>query len=164
MASVAVILDAAVRPRTLLIKRADLTGDPWSGQVAFPGGKAQPEDRTVRDTAIREALEEVGVDLLRDGEFMGYFDSFRTHTGSMDVIPSLFTLKSEVSVVANAEVSSYKWIDILSLTSPASVTAHRLEFSGETMNMPAYRIDDYVVWGLTHRIISSLLGDAKASG
>ena len=163
MASVAVILEKAESPRILLIKRADISGDPWSGQVAFPGGKSQSGDLTAMGTAIREAREEVGVDLRRDGVFLGYFESFRTHTGMMDVIPSVFLLKKPVTIEANAEVSSYRWVELLSLLSPESKSVHELGFPERALSMPAYRIGDYIVWGLTHRILSSLLGDAPSS-
>lgn len=163
LASVAVILEKPESPKILLIKRAEISGDPWSGQVAFPGGKSQYGDQAARDTAIREAREEVGIDLHVDGEFLGYFESFRTHTGTMEVIPSVFLLKNPVALEANAEVSSYRWVELLSLLSPESKSVHELRFSGKTLSMPAYRVGDYVVWGLTHRILSSLLGDTPPS-
>ena len=47
----------------LLIERAHQDGDPWSGQMAFPGGRRELQDETVLDTAIRETAEEIGVHL-----------------------------------------------------------------------------------------------------
>ena len=64
-ASVALIVRDRRLPSVLLIRRAERTGDPWSGQVAFPGGKKQEGDLTARDTAVRETMEEVGIDLSR---------------------------------------------------------------------------------------------------
>jgi len=157
VASVAIILDGREDPKTLLIKRANRPGDPWSGQVAFPGGKAQNKDKTVRETATREAREEVGLDLDRDGDFLGYFESFRTHTGTMDVVPSVFLLRNLGEVRPNGEVSSYRWAPLRELFSPEARTVYTLSFWNETQDMPAYRVGDYIVWGLTHRILSSLI-------
>ncbi|RKP13650.1 hypothetical protein BJ684DRAFT_15978 [Piptocephalis cylindrospora] len=63
----------------LYIVRATSRADPWSGQVAFPGGKADPEDVSDQATAEREAFEEVGLD-LRSSDF--------SHVGSLDEIPT----------------------------------------------------------------------------
>ena len=65
-ASVALILDTGgSEPRVLFIERARKKSDPWSGQIAFPGGNRDPEDVDIMDTALRETREEVGVTLNR---------------------------------------------------------------------------------------------------
>ena len=53
-------------PEALFIKRASRVGDRWTGHVALPGGKRDPEDKDDRDVAIRESLEEIGLDLTTD--------------------------------------------------------------------------------------------------
>ncbi|MDV3293024.1 MAG: CoA pyrophosphatase [Nitrososphaerales archaeon] len=158
LAGVSVIIDKRPEPRMFLIKRAERQGDPWSGQVAFPGGKMKEGDRTARQTAVRETIEEAGVDLARHADFLGYFGSFRTHTGNMEVIPSVFHLKGEVKVMPNEEVSSYRWVGLDEFLAPRSRSTYRVEADGVALNVPAYALGDYVVWGLTQRIISSLLG------
>jgi len=158
LAGVSVIIDGEVEPRTLLIRRANRQGDPWSGQVAFPGGRMQKGDSSALQTAIRETREEVGLDLSRDAEFLGYFGSFLTHTGDMEVVPSVFLMKRTREVVPNGEISGYRWIPFDSFLSPSSRSTYRFKAGGHSREMPAYIVGDYVVWGLTHRIISSLLG------
>jgi 8-oxo-dGTP pyrophosphatase MutT (NUDIX family) len=54
-------------PELLFIKRAEYEGDPWSGQIAFPGGRAEERDGSLAETAIRETREETGIDLAREG-------------------------------------------------------------------------------------------------
>ncbi len=158
LAAVSVIIDGDDSPRTLLIKRAERPNDPWSGQVAFPGGKMIESDGSVRQTAIRETREELGVDLSRDADFAGYYVPFRTHTGDMEVVPVVFLLKREVKVVPNQEVSGYRWVGLDALLSARATSSYHLETGSASRDTPAYKIGDYVVWGLTQRIVSSLLG------
>ena len=156
-ASVAVTLNGPESPSVLLIKRADRVGDPWSGQVAFPGGKAQDGDGTLKETAIRETREEVGIDLGQDADFLGYLTPFRTRTGTLDVFPAVFLLKKKVEVRSNEEVSSYRWVKLEKLTAEHVRSSYRVDVGGQTREIPALLVDGYVVWGLTHGIISSLL-------
>lgn len=158
LAAVSVIIDERPEPRIFLIKRAERQGDPWSGQVAFPGGKMTAGDRSAMQTAVRETMEEVGVDLARDADFLGYFGSFRTHKGNMDVIPSVFLLRTEVKVSTNEEVSGHRWVGLDELLSTKSRSKYRFEANGIPRDVSAFVLGDYVVWGLTQRIISSLLG------
>lgn len=162
LAAVAIILDIRSSPRTLLIKRAERHGDPWSGQVAFPGGKMARGDTSARDTAVRETKEELSLDLSKDSSFLGYYRPFRTHTGEMDVIPAVFQLMRDVRVVPNTEVSEYAWVELTKFLLPRSASTYRFKAGAASMEMPAFVIGDYVVWGLTHRILSSLLGEASA--
>ena len=162
-ASVSIILRGEENPMTLLIKRAEKVGDPWSGQIAFPGGKARSGEATLKETAIRETGEEVGIDLAISAEFLGYFGPFKTHTGTMAVTPSVFKLKEEVEVTPNREVASHRWVEIKSLLAPRARSTLRIPFQGGERDFPALRVEDYVVWGLTYRIISSLFGTESHS-
>ena len=156
-AAVSMMIRDRESPSVLLIKRADHEGDPWSGQIAFPGGKVQQGDCTAKDTAMRETLEEVGIDLRGSARFLGYGAVETTHTGNLDVIPSVFEMKSAVEVTPNAEVASYRWVSLAELLSPASRSSYRLEYQGRSVEMPAFTTGGYVVWGLTRRILSSVL-------
>ena len=160
-AAVSIVVRDRQSPSVLLIKRAEHPSDPWSGQIAFPGGKMQSGDRTARDTAIRETLEEVGIDLGKAAEFLGYAAVTTTHTGTMDVVPSVFILKEGVEVKANEEVASYRWVDLEDLLAPVAGSVHRLEFNGKVVEMPAYVVGDYEVWGLTYRILSLFLSEPE---
>ncbi|MDG6909243.1 MAG: CoA pyrophosphatase [Nitrososphaerota archaeon] len=161
-AAVSVIIRDRESPGVLLIQRADRAGDPWSGQIAFPGGKTQPGDRTPRDTAIRETFEEVGVDLNRSGGFLGYGEVTTTHTGAMDVVPAVFELRGEVEVKLNEEAASYRWVGLHELFSPAARSVYELGTQLGGAKLPAYRVGGYVVWGLTYRILDALFGDSQA--
>jgi 8-oxo-dGTP pyrophosphatase MutT (NUDIX family) len=157
LASVAVILRDSSDPAILMIKRAERWEDPWSGHIAFPGGKWQEGDRIVKEIAVREAREEIGIDLEKSAKFLGYFGKFRTHTLSMDVIPSVFLLESDVAEVnLNAEVSSYRWVDLKVLADPLSQSVQVVKRVETTLETPAFVIGDYLIWGLTYRILSAL--------
>lgn len=158
-AAVSMIVRDRQNPSVLLIKRAERPGDPWSGQIAFPGGKMQSGDKTARDTAVRETMEEVGIDLDVKAEFLGYGGVTTTHTGTMDVVPSVFMLKEGVEVSPNDEVASYRWVDLEDLLELRARSTYELEFEGKSVGMPAFVVGDYVVWGLTYRILSSLIGE-----
>ncbi|MGE5727301.1 MAG: NUDIX hydrolase, partial [Gemmatimonas sp.] len=58
----------------LMIERARYAGDPWSGHIAFPGGRRELRDATLLDTALRETREETGIDLLTFGRVLGALD------------------------------------------------------------------------------------------
>lgn len=158
VAGVAVVVTDEAESSTLLIKRAERSGDPWSGQVAFPGGKFEHGDTSLRETAVREAKEEVGLDLRLGSEFLGYAGAFRTHLGSMDVFPSVFLLRSRSEINPNEEVTSFKWVPWSRITDPSAITSFRVHGEGTDLEMPALKVDDYVIWGLTHRILTTLLG------
>ncbi len=164
MASVAVVLDGTPPPRVLLIKRAERIGDPWSGQVAFPGGKSQEGDGSLRQTAVRETREELGLDLSGGSRFLGYFRTFRTHTGTMDVVPSVFSLEEEARLTPNGEVSAYFWAELGRLSSPDAAAVYRRERADGAVDMPAFRVGGHVVWGLTYRILSDLIQGGQPSG
>jgi 8-oxo-dGTP pyrophosphatase MutT (NUDIX family) len=156
-AAVSLILRDRQFPSVLLIKRAERPGDPWSGQIAFPGGKMQKGDNRPLDTAIRETMEEVGVDLGSGAEFLGYAPMATTHTGNMEVVPAVFMLKGSVEIQPNEEVASYRWVDLEDLAAPETKTTYRLNYDKGSVEVPALRVDDYVVWGLTQRILNSVL-------
>lgn len=158
-ASVAVIVRDRQIPSVLLIRRAESAGDPWSGQVAFPGGKMQEGDKSARDTAMRETMEEVGIDLGRSAEFLGYGGVATTHTRTMEVVPSVFELKKSVEVKPNGEVASFRWVELDELLRPSARSIYGIDRDGGMVDMPAYAVGDYVVWGLTYRILSTFLED-----
>ena len=99
----------------LLIRRAEREGDPWSGQVAFPGGRVSAADVSFEETARRETSEEVGIDLSSTtAAFLGYMREFRARTKDVVVIPSVFKLGADSPVTLNKEVASYEWVPLRS--------------------------------------------------
>ena len=145
---------------TLLIRRADHPQDPWSGQMAFPGGRAEPGDEDLRSTAIRETAEEIGVDLATGAECLGMLDEVRAMARmrpvSLTILPFVFRLKGPVEPAPSSEVRSVHWIplDLLLAAERRSVMDYVQE--GATLQFPCLRVEDVVIWGLTYRMLVGL--------
>ncbi|MCB9598717.1 MAG: CoA pyrophosphatase, partial [Sandaracinaceae bacterium] len=111
-AAVAAILRDRSGPEILFIKRADSPGDPWSGHMAFPGGRRDPGDETLVHTARRETLEEVGLDLGAHGEILGPLDDVPTHTTGLVVRPYVWTIVGSPELIPNREVAATEWVSL----------------------------------------------------
>src|SRR5262249_51361103 len=105
-------------PELLMIKRAELEGDPWSGHIACPGGRMDPGDRDLEQTAIRETWEETGVDLARDGRVLGTLDDISPRTPTLPPIiirPFVAVVKPDVEITQSAEVAEVFWVPLLAI-------------------------------------------------
>jgi len=149
----------------LLIRRADRQGDPWSGQMAFPGGHHDERDPDLLATAMRETLEEVGLD-LREHELIGALDEHpATYQGvftGMVIAPFVFALKSDVELRPNYEVASVLWAPLGQMARGELDVHHELRRGNETMRLPGYGLGPHVVWGLTHRMLRNLFESLAA--
>ncbi|MDA4114481.1 MAG: CoA pyrophosphatase [Thaumarchaeota archaeon] len=141
----------------LLIKRADRQGDPWSGDIAFPGGRVEAEDTSFSAAAVREAREEVGVDLAANARFLGYMAPFQARRRGIWVVPSVFLITGAVAVERNSEVSSYMWVPIREILAHENRSTYSIELGDDKRSFPSFNLQGYVVWGLTERILSSLV-------
>ena len=156
-AAVAVILrDGAQGIEGLFIRRAEHPQDPWSGQMAFPGGRAAPGDADLRATAIRETREEIGVDLATAAEPLGGLDEVRAmaRMRPMDlaITPFVFRLHRPFDPVLSDEVRSVHWLPLGELLGTARRSTMDYAHQGESMQFPCLRIDEIVIWGLTYRM------------
>lgn len=147
-------------PELLFIKRADYPGDPWSGQVAFPGGREEPGDLSLADTAARETHEETGIDLMRDGTFIGTLDDLRPRINRLpDVIvrPYVVLLDRYEPLVLSNEVALAFWIPLEALKAADSWRETPILARGVQINTRAFHHDGHLVWGMTERILGQLL-------
>ena len=157
LAGVAVILGPWKEPKILLMKRAERKGDPWSGQVALPGGRVQSNDKSMKNTAVRETREEMGIDLDKNSTFLGYMGLFRARTKGMRVVPSVFRTNKKLRISTNAEIASYRWVPLVAFLSEEARSLHSIDRQDTKLTFPAYIFDGYLIWGLTERIISNLV-------
>ena len=147
-------------PELLFIKRADYPGDPWSGQVAFPGGREEPGDTTLADTAARETREETAIDLSRDGTFIGTLDDLRPRINRLpDVIvrPYVVLLDRYEPLILSQEVALAFWIPLSALKEAESWRETQVLARGVQVNTRAFHHDGHIVWGMTERILGQLL-------
>lgn len=162
LASVALVLRSGDGgSEVLIIRRAPLERDPWSGHMALPGGRMEPEDASLLDTAVRETREEVGMDLAGRGRTLGRLDRVEPssrHLPTLTVVPFVFEVPPASSArVASPEVAAFYWVPLAHLTDPGNRTVHRFHRNGRERVFPAIQVGGSPVWGLTHRILSDFL-------
>jgi 8-oxo-dGTP pyrophosphatase MutT (NUDIX family) len=136
----------------LVIKRAEKADDPWSGHMALPGGGWEPGDKDVYDTARRETLEEIGVD-LDEGRLLGRLDDMGPRSAGRELVVStvVVALDAEPRSLQKQEVAEAFWVPVDQLVDEHVEIP---DFPGE---WPAFTYKDrYVIWGLTHRILTQL--------
>jgi 8-oxo-dGTP pyrophosphatase MutT (NUDIX family) len=143
----------------LLIRRAERSGDPWSGHMALPGGRQEPGDVDLLATVVRETREEVGFSLNRN-DLVGRLNDVVPRTPVLPPIavrPFVFLPSSRPHVTLNTEVASARWVSLSDLIAPGVHHDVRLEIAGLHRDVPAYQLEDAIVWGMTERILTSLL-------
>jgi 8-oxo-dGTP pyrophosphatase MutT (NUDIX family) len=147
----------------LMIKRADYEGDPWSGHVALPGGRREPDDLSLERTAIRETWEETAIDIERDGVVLGALDEVSPRTPTVRrviVRPFVAAVAPDVAVVESPEVAAAFWVPLTALRATAAWITAEVTAHGQSLSVPAFTHGEYVVWGLTERILRSFLAVA----
>jgi 8-oxo-dGTP pyrophosphatase MutT (NUDIX family) len=160
-AAVALILrDGTAGIELLFVRRAEHPQDPWSGQMAFPGGRREPEDAELRVTAVRETAEEIGVDLASGAELLGALDELRAvaRMRPLDLVisPFVFRLAGAGALRLGEEVVSAHWLALDELLGDARRSWLDYPHGSETLRFPCLRFEDLVIWGLTYRMFSSL--------
>lgn len=157
VAAVAIIIDPKRdKGSVLLIRRVERAGDPWSGQVAFPGGRKSHADDSVLETAIRETSEEVGI-RLSEHEDLGALPPLPTRILRIVVAPVVFLLRNDVTVRLNNEVKEVFWVPLQFLQG-VEPEQNEVKVDSRKMIVDSYVYEGRVVWGLTYRIINMLLG------
>ncbi|MBL8607239.1 MAG: CoA pyrophosphatase [Myxococcales bacterium] len=161
-AAVAAILrDGSDGAEVLLIKRAEREGDPWSGQMAFPGGRRDPSDRDLLATAVRETLEEVGLDLDAGGKLVGPLPDTPTHKTGLVVRPYVFTVTGDPPLAYSPEVAHTVWAPLGPFARGERKTTYSVMHEGAKWTLPGYLVGDEVVWGLTYRFLQSLFEELE---
>jgi 8-oxo-dGTP pyrophosphatase MutT (NUDIX family) len=144
----------------LFIKRAEYEGDPWSGQIAFPGGRAEERDASLAETAIRETREETGIDLAREGMMVGRLDDLRPRAVRLPAImvrPFVALLDRSAPLVLSSEVALSFWLPFAALTRAEAWHDDTVSASGIQIDARVFRHQEHVIWGMTERILAQLL-------
>jgi 8-oxo-dGTP pyrophosphatase MutT (NUDIX family) len=161
-AAVALVLREGTSGLELLfIKRAEHEGDPWSGQIGFPGGRAEPHDEDLVATAVRETLEETSLDLEREGARLGALDEVqalaRGRPLDLVIAPFVFGLRGRHAGAPNHEVVSLHWLPLSTLLDPATRSSMPYQHGDVRLELPCLRAAGLVIWGLTFRMFESFV-------
>ena len=165
LAQAAVALVVAPDPFSILfIKRATRAGDPWSGQMALPGGMVARADADLKETAVRETLEEVAI-ALDAARYLGQLDDVAPRTPDLPplmVRPFLFVLPRRATPrPCSEEVEEALWLPVADLVRPGVYRAVSLTIKGTVRLFPGYQVGPNLVWGLTERIVTPLFRSLK---
>jgi len=164
-AAVAVVL----RPDgdLLLIQRSIKAGDPWSGHMAFPGGRAEPHDDDLKATAMRECQEEVGLDLT-DARLLGRLDdnispARQNRPPRLIISAFVFAITDPLPVLTpNHEVADTLWLGLSRFVAEEARGTMPFRWKGHDVTLPEVRLEGSHVWGLTLRIIDDLCARVRA--
>jgi 8-oxo-dGTP pyrophosphatase MutT (NUDIX family) len=151
-----VLLEGQQGLEILIIKRAERGDDPWSGQIALPGGRYGAGDLDLEATAVRETREETGVD-LSGAERLGALDDLHPRTSLLPPVvvrPFVFALTRRATLVPSDEVQRAFWLPLARLSEPGVRREVTLTLRGGTHTLPAYLVDDDLIWGMTERILT----------
>jgi 8-oxo-dGTP pyrophosphatase MutT (NUDIX family) len=152
--------NAVARDLDVLLQRRAATLSSHAGQIAFPGGRLEPTDSDAAAAAVREAVEETGLDPT-GVDVLGTLTPFPVPVSNHLVIPvpAWWSRPSEVAAVDHAETVETFRVPVADLVDPANraMTEHR--FQGDVYRSPAFAVDGRVVWGFTAIVLSRMFED-----
>lgn len=167
-AAVALVVRHRGELELLLIRRAERAGDPWSGHIAFPGGRRASGDTDLAGTALREAQEETGIDFREVGVLLGTLDEVEPGSRRLPALvvsPHVVAVPPTIEPVPDrAEVEHARWARLSALREESAATWIRIPADGLVKRFPAIAYEDYTIWGLTYRILQQFLEVAGAAG
>jgi 8-oxo-dGTP pyrophosphatase MutT (NUDIX family) len=163
-AAVAVILrDSGQGAQVLLALRAHREGDPWSGDMAFPGGRVDAADEaSASRAACRETQEEVGLRITREhgiGRLNDRLTLDHRRRAPMVVSPFVYRLEQRITPVLNHEIAATRWLSLAWLNEPVNRQTMRWRVGRASLPMPCYDCGDgQRLWGLTLAMLDELCG------
>ncbi|SDH77058.1 NUDIX domain-containing protein [Pseudomonas flavescens] len=154
-AAVLVPITRSDEPEVVLTLRASGLST-HGGEVAFPGGRRDPEDRDLIDTALREAEEEIG---LPPGlvEIVGPLSTLVSRHG-IQVTPYVGVVPDFVDYQANdGEIAAVFSVPLAFFRDDPREVTHRIDYLGHSWYVPSYRYGEYKIWGLTAIMLVELV-------
>ncbi|MCA9663950.1 MAG: CoA pyrophosphatase [Myxococcales bacterium] len=154
----------------LLVQRAPHPGDRWSGHVALPGGREEPHDVDLVETARRETREEVALDIARGAELVGRLDARRAVARGrylpMSITPFVFRAFEGGDALPppapGPEIAEAFWFPLERAASGELDDIYPFRLGPLTLRLGCWRYEQRTIWGLTYDILRELL--ALASG
>jgi 8-oxo-dGTP pyrophosphatase MutT (NUDIX family) len=145
----------------LFIRRAEHEDDPWSGDLAFPGGRVDPEDGgDPMRAALRETLEELELD-LGSGRLLGRLDDVLGRAESIRVSCFVYGVVGDPSLRPNYEIREAFWTPLSRITDVSRQEWREFRYLDTAMRLPAIRLlDDErapVLWGITYKFLDHFM-------
>jgi 8-oxo-dGTP pyrophosphatase MutT (NUDIX family) len=159
-ASVAMILhQGEADVEILFIERSSHILDPWSGHIAFPGGKLEGGELECQ-AALRETREEIGIDLV-EGRYLGRLSDVTGANLPVRVSCYLFSIdRLRCCPVLNEEVRDIFWVALSDLLDSERHLQSRVAFGEKHFEVPAIKLpveNKPVLWGITYRLVMQFL-------
>lgn len=163
-ASVALVLrEVDADLDALFIRRAEHDEDPWSGHLAFPGGRLDASDASAQSTAERETLEELGVDLADPSQArcLGRLDDVLGRAESIRVSAYVYGVSGDPPLRPNHEVREAFWTPLKHCTDPVRQSEREFSYRDSSMALPTLRLledqDAPVLWGITYKFMDDFM-------
>ncbi len=154
-AAVLLAITAEEEPELIYTLRSNKVSS-HKGEVAFPGGREEQGDLSLAETALREAEEEIGLD-RNLVEILGSLDTTVSRYG-ISVTPYVGIIPPNPNLnESSSEIESYFRVPISYLANDIRHRNDKVTESGETFYMPAYKYNEYIIWGLTAMITVNFL-------
>jgi len=148
------------RLELLMIHRSEHPGDPWSGHMAFPGGRIDPEDDSTLAGAMRELKEELGIE-IQESCLVGELEPMRVPAQvlktEMWVRAFVFYTDDVLKPSPNAEVQGVYWFDFERFVSRENRGEFRYHSHGYDLMLPEQKLDGCHIWGMSLRLIDDLV-------
>ncbi len=152
----AVLVPVVARPEPavlLTLRSPDLSSH--SGQIAFPGGKIDPSDKSPQAAALREAQEEIGLD-EKFIDPIGYLDLYLTFSG-FRILPLVARVNPDYRLTINpGEVADAFEVPLEFLMHPGNHQRHKRNWKGIEREYYAMPFNDRYIWGVTAGILRNL--------
>ncbi len=160
-AAVAIVHTRRPEESVLLIRRTERVDDPWSGHWSFPGGRRDPEDCDLVETALRELEEECGIRLGRERmqAALAPTPAGRSLRAFIVVAPFLFGVESQMATMLNPrEAVEAMWVPLSLLRDASRHALRSMPGLPPDRQYPAIDLNGVPLWGFTYRVISDWLG------
>jgi 8-oxo-dGTP pyrophosphatase MutT (NUDIX family) len=165
-ASVALVLrETSSDLEALFIRRAEHADDPWSGHLAFPGGRLDDIDANARQAAERETIEEIGVDLADGSKVrcLGQLSDVLGHAESIRVSAYVYGIGGDPELQPNYEVHEAFWTPLHYCTDPGRQAVREFSYLDVSMPLPTLRLleaeDAPVLWGITYKFMDEFMSN-----
>jgi len=150
---------SSLETEVLFIRRAEVDGDPWSGHMAFPGGRQSPDDANLVETARRETREETGIVFTHES-VVGRLDDYHPSSPGLPPIviaPFVVWLPEKAPIEPNHEIAGHVWVPLDVLGDPVHRSSFTLHRGDRSRTFVTIEYESHTIWGLTFNIVTQFL-------